>query len=157
MRELEQAAKEFLSQRRFAIAGVSRSFGEAANIIFRKLVGTGREVYPVNPKAKAVEGVTCYPDLLSLPCPVDAVVIATPPAAAKTLVEQCAGMGIRFVWMHRSFGEGSVSREAVDACRRHGIRGIPGACPMMFCEPVDFGHKCIRWIGTLTGRLPNPI
>jgi predicted CoA-binding protein len=157
MRELEEAARDFLSQGRIAVAGVSRSSNEAANIIFRKLRESGREVYPVNPRTADVEGVVCYPDLASLPHPIDALVIATPPSAAEVLVDHCAEFGIGRVWMHRSFGRGSVSSGAVDACRRHGIRVIPGACPMMFCEPVDVGHKCIRWIAKHTRRLPKPI
>jgi hypothetical protein len=156
MRELEEAARDFLAQRRIAVAGVSRNGTEAANIIFRKLRVSGHQVYPVNPKATKVEGVACYPDLVSVPEPVDAVVIATSPAAAKNVVEQCASLGIRRVWMHRSLGGGSVSSEAVDACRAHGIHAIAGACPMMFCEPVDLGHRCIRWIAGVTGQLPKP-
>ena len=155
MGELEEAAKDFLSQRRIAVAGVSRNPKEAANIIFRKLRDTGHDVYPINPRTTEVEGVACYPDLTSLPTPVDALVIATPPSAARALVEQCAERGVGRVWMHRSMGSGSVSSEAADICRRHGIRVISGACPMMFCEPVDFGHKCIRWIARLTGQLPK--
>jgi len=155
MGKLEETATEFLSQRRIAVAGVSRSSKEAANLIFRKLRETGHDVYPINPNAKEVEGVACYPDLASLPASVDALVIVTPPSAAKTLVDQCAALGIRRVWMHRAFGGGSVSSEAVEACRRHGIRVISGACPMMFLKPVDFGHKCIHWIAKLTGQLPR--
>jgi hypothetical protein len=26
---------------------------------------------------------------------------------------------------------------------------------MMFCEPVDFGHKCMRWFLRLSGALPG--
>lgn len=155
MRTLEEAAKDFLSQRRIAVAGVSRSPKEAANIVFRKLRDSGHDVYAINPKTTEVEGVACYPDLASLPVAVDALVVATPPSAAKSLVDQCAALGISRVWMHRSLGGGSVSSEAVDACRRHGIHVIAGACPMMFCKPVDFGHKCMRLIAKLTGQLPG--
>ncbi len=42
-----------------------------------------------------------------------------------------------------------------DSCRSAGISVIPGACPMMFCEPVGLGHRCIRWILRLTGNLPR--
>jgi len=157
MTSLEKAAREFLSRDRYAVAGVSRNTGEAANIIFRKLRDTGREVYPINPKATEVEGCTCYPDLGSVPVRVDAVVIATPPSAAKGLVDACVELGVGQVWMHRAFGEGSVAREAVEVCRQNGIRVIPGGCPMMFCDPVDAGHKCIRWIAKYTGRLPKPV
>jgi len=155
MRELERAANDFLSQRRIAVAGVSRNSKETANLIFRKLRDSGHEVFPINPKAAEVEGAACYPDLASLPVKVDGLMIVTPPSAAKTLVDQCAALGISRVWMHRSFGSGSVSGEAVQACRQHGIHVIAGACPLMFCKPVDFGHKCIHWIARLTGQLPQ--
>jgi len=57
--------------------------------------------------------------------------------------------------MHRAFGAGSVSEEAVTFCRTYEIAIIPGSCPMMFCEPVDAGHTCIRWILKLTDGLPS--
>ena len=50
MRELERAANDFLSQRRIAVAGVSRNSKETANLIFRKLRDSGHEVFPINPK-----------------------------------------------------------------------------------------------------------
>jgi hypothetical protein len=34
---------------------------------------------------------------------------------------------------------------------------VPAGCPMMFCEPVDFGHKCMRWVLNLTGGLPKEV
>jgi uncharacterized protein len=49
----------------------------------------------------------------------------------------------------------SVSPEAVDYCREHGMSVIAGGCPMMYGEGVDFGHACMRWILGLTGRLPK--
>jgi predicted CoA-binding protein len=115
----------------------------------------GHEVYAINPKAETVEGVKCYADLKSAPGPVEGVVITTPPAATEALVQECAELGIGRVWMHRSFGKGSVSPAAVDFCREKGIEVIAGGCPMMYCEPVDFGHKCMRWVLRLTGGLPT--
>ena len=48
----------------------------------------------------------------------------------------------------------SVSPEAVEYCRQHGIQVIAGACPMMFGDGVDFAHLCMRWSLKLTGGLP---
>jgi predicted CoA-binding protein len=144
----------FLAGRRLAVAGVSRDSSQPANAIFRKLRAAGYEVYPVNPNALRVEGVECFPDVSSVPAALDGVVIVTPPAAAVDLVHQCRDRGIRHVWFHRSFGSGSVSEEAVTACGHAGIDCIVGGCPMMFCEPVDFGHKCMRWWLQHRGRVP---
>lgn len=157
MSDLRVAAEEFLAQRRIAVAGVSRSGAEAANLVYRKLRGAGYEVFAVNPKASEVEGDPCYPDLHSIPGDaVDGVVIATPPEVTARIVEDCAALGIPRVWIHRSFGQGSVSEDAVRRCRELGLAVIPGACPMMFCEPVDVGHRCMRFILRVTGGLPTP-
>ncbi len=156
MPDLESAIKEFLSQERLAVAGVSRDGNLPANLIFRKLRDAGYEVYPVNPRAQEVEGAPCFPDLASVPVQLQGVVVATPPRATEEVVEECIVLGIPRVWMHRSFGEGSVSAQAVMACREAGIAVIPGACPMMYVQPVDVGHRCIRWFLGVTGKLPRP-
>lgn len=137
--------REFLDQRRIAVAGVSRQSDQAANAIFRKLRDAGYEVTPVNPATREVEGARCYPDLASIPGGVDAVMVVTPPEAAARVLEECAELGVRRTWLHRSIGQGSVSKEALRVGRQRGVEVIEGGCPMMFVEPVDFGHKCLRW------------
>jgi hypothetical protein len=156
MSTLPDPVAEFLRGRRFAVAGVSRETGQAANAVYRKLRDAGYEVYPVNPKASEVEGVRCYPDLAAVPEPaVDGVVVATHPDVSVELVRQCAARGVPRVWFHRSFGEGSVSEAAVRECEAHGIDCIVGGCPLMYCEPVDFGHRCMRWWLGRRGRVPR--
>jgi hypothetical protein len=49
-----------------------------------------------------------------------------------------------------------MSESAVAFCREKGIAVIPGSCPMMFCEPVDVAHRCMRWFFKVTGKLPRP-
>ena len=156
MTSLRELADDFLAQRRIAVAGVSRADANApANLIFRKLRDAGHEMFAVNPHGGEVEGTAAYADLAAIPGGVDAVVVATPPAATEQVVREAVALGVRRVWMHRSFGEGSVSASAVAYCREHDVRIIAGACPMMYCEPVDFGHKCIRFVLGLTGGLPK--
>src|SRR5579871_6437350 len=106
--KMPSSVAEFLAGKRFAVAGVSRSPAQAANAVFRKLRSSGFEVFPVNPNASEVESARCYPDLASIPGHVDGVVIATHPNVSVKIVRQCAGLGIRQVWLHRSFGQGSV-------------------------------------------------
>ncbi len=157
MSTLIETVNDFLAQKRIAVAGVSRSGEAAANAIYKKLRDAGYQVFPVNPNASEIEGDRCYANVSSIPGSVDGVVIATSPQVTEQIVRECAEAGVPRVWMHRSFGEGSVSSEAADFCRNHNITVIPGGCPMMFCEPVDFGHKCIRWVLNLTGGLPKQV
>ena len=85
----------------------------------------------------------------------DGVVIATAPDITAQIVRQCGEHGVRRVWFHRSFGAGSVSEEAVRECRARHIDCIVGGCPLMFCDPVDFGHRCMRWWLQRQGPFPK--
>jgi len=155
MSEKPESIERFLQEKRIAVAGVSRRGDVAANAVFKKLKSCGYDVFPVNPNADEVEGVTCYPDLASIPGDVGGVIIATHPEVSAEIVRQCKDRGVPRVWFHRSFGSGSVSQEAIDECRRLGIEAIVGGCPLMFCEPVDLGHKCMKWWFQRSGKVPG--
>lgn len=158
MTELETRVDEFLAQKRIAVAGVSRekSVHPAGNLIYQRLKKTGHDVFAVNPHMQSFEGDRCYPDLRSIPGGVDGVVIITRPETTEQIVRDCEATGVRRVWMHQSLAKGSsVSAEAVDYCRQHGISVIAGACPMMFGPDVDFGHTCMRLFMKYTGGLPT--
>lgn len=151
------SVQDFLAQKRIAVAGVSRdSRGHpAGNLIYRRLKDTGHDVYAVNPNMGTFEGDRCYPDLKSIPGGVDGVVIITRPEITERIVRDCDAAGVHRVWMHESLTKGSsISPEAVDYCRSHGIDVIGGGCPMMFGDGVDFGHTCMRWVLKLTHKLP---
>lgn len=150
-----ESVAAFLQGRRFAVAGVSRQPGQAANAVFRKLRDAGYDVFPINPSTSEVEGVKCYSDVASVPGQLDGVVIATAPGISVQIVRACSQQGVHRVWLHRSFGNGSVSEEAVRECETRGINCIVGGCPLMFCEPVDPGHKCMRWWLQRQGRVPR--
>jgi len=155
---LEAKVKDFLGQKRIAVAGVSRnqSHHPAANLIYRRLKTTGYDVFAVNPHMQTFDGDPCYPDVSSIPGGVDGVVIVTRPDVSERVVHQCGGAGVRRVWMHQSLAGGSsVSPAAVEYCRQHDISVIAGACPMMYGDGVDFGHTCMRWILKLKGGLPT--
>jgi len=145
MAHVEELITDFLRGRRIAVAGVSRGAGSAANPVFRKLRGSGYEVFPVNPNASEVEGTRCFPDLQSVPGELDGVVVATHPDVSVEVVRQAVERKVPRIWLHRSFGRGSVSDAAVRECGSRGIPCIVGGCPLMYREPVDFGHRCMRW------------
>jgi len=149
---------DFLAQKRIAIAGVSRDqrHHPVGNLIYRRLKKAGHEVFGVNPHMQTFEGERCYPNVQSIPGGVDGVVIITRPEATEQIVHDCRDAGVRRVWMHQSIGTStSVSKAAVEYCRQNDIGVIPGGCPMMFGDGVDFGHKCMHWMLKLTGGLPS--
>jgi predicted CoA-binding protein len=155
MSTLPESVREFLAAPRIAVAGVSHDSRQPANAILRRLRETGHEVVPVNPGARELEGVPCYPDLASIPEPVQAVMVATHPDVSVDIARQCAEQGVERVWFHRSFGDGSVSPEAIRACEERGIHPVVGGCPLMFCGSVDVAHRCMRWWLQRRGRVPR--
>ena len=157
MSSLESKVHDFLDQKRIAVAGVSRdnSHHPVGNLIYQRLKKTGHDVFAVNPHLQTFDGDRCYPNLQSIPGGVDGVVIVTRPETTTRIVHDCGDAGVRRVWMHQSVSKGtSVSPEAVEYCRQHDISVIAGACPMMYGAGVDFGHKCMRWMLGVGGRLP---
>ena len=154
----EAAVEQFLSQRRIAVTGVSRTPKDhGANVVCRRLRDRGYEVFAVNPHADAVEGDACYPDLRAIPGGVDAVVIGTRPEHALETVKECVDLSIDHVWMHRGPGAGSVSADATDLGRQHGMQVIDGGCPCMYPPTSDPGHRVMRTVLTLTGAVPRTV
>jgi predicted CoA-binding protein len=158
MTSMKGAATDFLAVKRIAVTGVSRNAGNhGSNFVYQRLRERGYDVFAVNPHAETVEGDTSYPDLASIPGGVDAVVIGTRPAHAEPTMRECAELGITQVWMHRMFGAGSVSDAATVYGRSHGITVIDGGCPLMFPPTADGGHRVLRAMGTLTGKVPRHV
>lgn len=147
--------ENFIALKKIAVTGVSSVNPDAANLIFNKLRKNGYETAPVNPKVTEVEGVKCYPNLSSLPFLPQGVVIASPPASAQFILEECLKLGIKQVWFHSSFGAGSYDADAVKYGEENGMEIIPVGCPMMYFPPVDFGHTCMKWMFRLTGKIPS--
>jgi uncharacterized protein len=158
MTTIQEAAAEFLVHKRIAVTGVSRTpKSHGSNIVYQRLRERGYDVFAVNPNADEVEGDRCYHDLKSIPGGVDAVVIGTRPDFAEGTMRECAELGIKHVWMHRSFGAGSVSDTAAAYGREHGISVIAGGCPLMFEPTADGAHKAMRFVFTLTGNVPRQV
>src|SRR5439155_9696466 len=156
MLTMQEAASEFLAYKQIAVTGVSRKPKDhGSNTVYKRLRDRGYEVFAVNPNADQVEDDSCYHDLKSIPGGVDAVVIATAPDRADDTMRECADLGIARVWMHRSYGKGSVSETAAAYGREHGITVIDGGCPLMFEPTADFGHKVMRVV--LSGHVPKSV
>lgn len=158
MLPIKQAASQFLARKRIAVTGVSRNpKGHGANVVYQRLRSRGYDVFAINPNAAEVEGDRCYPDLKSVPGGVEAVVIGTRPEAAEPTVRECVELGITQVWMHHGPGASSVSATATEYGRQHGVTVIDGACPCMFDPSADFGHKVMRLMLSLSGKVPRQV
>ena len=156
--KIVEAARDFLALERIAVTGVSRTpENHGSNVVYRRLRDRGYQVFAVNPNADEVEGDACFTDLKSIPGGVQGVVIGTRPETAETTMRECVDLGIEHVWMHRSFGSGSVSDAATAYGREHGVTVIDGGCPLMFDPTADGGHKVMKLLFTMTGKVPRQV
>jgi len=157
MEKMKDAASEFLAHQRVAVTGVSRNGkGHGSNVVYKRLRERGYQVFAVNPNAESVEGDPSHHDLKSIPGGVEWVVIGTRPETAQSTVVECEELGIERVWMHQPcFGPGSLSKSATEYGRSHGMTVIEGGCPCMFDPTADPGHKAMRAIGRITGKVPK--
>ncbi len=104
----------------FAVVGVSQDTTKYGHEIFEALLEYGYSAIPVNPKYDQVDGISCYPSLKSLPKRPDVVVAVVPPAVTESVVQSCASLGIRTVWMP----PGAWSEKAVEICQASGVTEI---------------------------------
>lgn len=91
-------------------------------------------VYPINPHAKAVRSVPCYPSVRDLPAAPDLAIIAVPKQHVLTAADVCGQAGVRaLVVISAGFrevgGEGLVlEQRLVETVRRHGMRMVGPNC-----------------------------
>ncbi len=158
MPSITEVANEFLSHRRIAVTGVSRTpASHGGNVVYKRLRDRGYQVFAVNPNAESVEGDKSYHDLRSIPGGVDVVIIATRPDQDAGTIAQCVELGISRVWMHRMMGAGSCSPDAAIVGRSAGITVIEGGCPLMFGPTADGGHRMFKMLGTWFGGVPRNV
>lgn len=145
-----EVVRDFVAQKRLALAGASRSGKKFGNVLLRELVSRGYEVVPVHPGADTIEGLPCARDLASVAGRVDALVVATPPAAAARLVAEAGAAGIRRAWLQ----QGAGSPEAAEEARKAGVALVQGHCLLMFLPGAKGIHRFHRGLWRLLGRLP---
>jgi len=67
-----------------------------------KQFGYPGRLYPINPKATEIEGLKAYPNLVSLPEPVDLVVITVPAPAVPAALNDCVASGSKNIHIFSS-------------------------------------------------------
>lgn len=146
--------REFLSQRRIALVGLSRNPTDLRRMLFRDLEQRGYDVVPVNPAIEEIEGTKCFARIQDVTPPVDAALLMTSPQITEQVVRDCSAVGIRRVWMHSGGGQGSVSKEAVAFCKANGMQVVEGHCPFMFLPDEPWIHRAHGFVMKLTGKYP---
>jgi len=147
--------EEFLSQKRIAMAGISRDPANLSVKLFEELCRREYDVVPVNPNAVELQGKRCFARVQDIQPPVEAALLMTSPDVTESVVHDCAEAGIRRVWMYRGTGKGAVSAKALAFCQERGIQVVPGECPFMFLPDTAGFHRFHGFIRKITRRYPR--
>lgn len=139
--------ERFWENESFAFVGHSAKKG-FPKLSYRELRGQGRKVFAVDPSVGEIEGDRTYPDLASLPEPVEAAVLEVPAEETKAWVARAADAGIRKVWIHM----GRETDEALALARERGLEALTGTCAVMYVKPGFSYHSLHKWINRLAGR-----
>ncbi len=118
----QERIDEFFAGSPHAVVGASRDRAKYGNKVLRAYLQNNREVYPVNPNSKDVEGLETFPDLASLPQAVHGISVITKPDVTERIVEQAAELGIKNIWMQ----PGAESEKAVKRAEQLGMNVIAG-------------------------------
>ncbi len=127
-----------LNPRAIAVAGASQRHGSAGCLVLENLryLGYRGTVYAVHPKHKEVLGFPCYPDLKSLPGPVDSVAVLLGAEKALPILETAVEMGTRAAWVFASgFAEAGPEGEA----RQAELTQFAEETGLMVCGPNCIG------------------
>jgi acetyltransferase len=91
--------KPFFEPGSVAVIGASRIPGKAGHNIIENLrrLGYQGQIYPINPRAKKILGITVFPDLKHTPEPPELAIIALPPTLVFRAFEDCVARGIKAV------------------------------------------------------------
>ena len=139
--------RHLLQPNSVAVIGASRRRGTVGREILHNIVtgGFAGDVYPVNPRARSLEGLPCLASVAELPEGVDLAVIAVPASAVTEVAAQCGQRGVRSLVVITS-GLGSQGVDLLAICRRYGMRLVGPNCfgiavpPLGLDATFDAGH-----------------
>ena len=143
--------------RTVAIVGMSADPQRASAFVASYLQHEGYRVLPVNPRGGHVLGEIIYPDLASIPVPVDVVDVFRPPAEAVGLARQAIAIGARTLWLQLRI----VNLEAAELARAAGLDVVMDRCLKMehgrFDGTLHWGGMNTEVISARKAPLPRRV
>ena len=134
--DIERPLDPVFSPRSIAVVGASRDPGSIGFALLHNLIlaGFAGPIFPVNPQARAIHSLPCYPSLRELPEAPELVVVLVPKAHVLAVVDEAIATGARgLVVISAGFGETGPQGAALEAelrarVRAAGVRMIGPNC-----------------------------
>jgi predicted CoA-binding protein len=106
------------------VVGASSIPEKPSHWVSEYMISQGYRVIPVNPDEEEVFGVPCYPNLQSVPEPVEFVDVFRRPQFCADVVRDAIEVGAKVVWLQ----QGIVSNEAKRLAEEAGIAFLQDRC-----------------------------
>ena len=129
--------------RTIAIVGLSPKSERPSYFVGTYLKSEGYRVIPVNPRATEILGEKCYPDLLSIPEPVDMVDVFRNPDECVEVAQQAIQIGAKTLWLQLRV----VNLEAGRIASEAGLNVVMDRCVKI--EHGRYGGS-LHWVGMNT-------
>lgn len=110
--------------KRIAVVGISNKKERPAHYVPAYLQQQGYEIIPVNPNIEEALGVRAYPDLSSVPGPVDIVAVYRRSESVPEIAAEAIAIEARVLWLQ----EGIINLEAAAAAQDAGLQVVMNAC-----------------------------
>jgi predicted CoA-binding protein len=111
----EEIRKLLTVSKSIAVIGASPKPWRDSGAIAGFLAKQGYTVIPVNPKYDEISGVKSYPDLKSIPVPIDIVDIFRNPDEVEPVIDEAIAVGAKAVWMQLGVVNEAAARKAEQA------------------------------------------
>ncbi len=112
------------THKRVAMVGLSADWWRPSFFAAKYLLEHGFEVIPVNPKYQEILDQKCYPDLKSIPTPVDIVDLFQKMERVPPFVDDAIAIGTKVVWMQL----GIINQEAAQTAGDAGLEVVMDRC-----------------------------
>ena len=106
---------KILKMKTIAVVGFSPKKERPSHYVSMYMKDNGYDVIPVNPGHKEIAGMTCYPDLESIPEQVDVVDIFRRSEFVLPIVDSGISMGAKAIWMQDHVFHEDAAQKAKDA------------------------------------------
>ena len=113
--------------RTIAVVGLSPDPDRDSHRVAAYLQEHGYRVIPVNPSASEVLGERAYPDLASVPAPIDIVDVFRKPEAIPGIVDDAISVKAKAVWMQLGLANNAAAQKA----RAAGLAVVMNKCIMV--------------------------
>jgi predicted CoA-binding protein len=116
--------ERILNNKVIAVVGLSPKLDRPSYVVASYMKEQGYRIIPVNPTATEILGETCYPDLSSIPEPVEVVDIFRRSEDTPGIVKEAIKIGAKAVWLQ----EGVINDEAAALAQEAGLMVVMDKC-----------------------------